>query len=409
MPSSALIRSVMVVKLPRIPRLDQLEVERPGAPPRTRDWILAAVLAVLVVIEVGYHLSGAGDGNVEWSALSLITAAVTLAVLPSRRIRPVAAMVIAVAVGTSADIATTLADIAAEPTFGEGIGAMILIYAVCRWAPLRSALAALAIAAVLVFITNTFDDSPLADNIAFVVVWAVFGLAAIVMRYRARVASQQEVQIRLEERQDLARELHDTVAHHVSAIAVQAQAAQFIAANDPAAAVNAMKAVEDIANTTIDEMRRMVGILRSDDDRARGVTGSITELADPTGSPRVSVDAGGVTAESLPSPIAAAVFRITQESITNARRHSRGVTYVDVNLSRTDDGVAIMIVNDGAPTTRNSGGGYGLIGMHERVDALNGTLDVGARAASGWQVHATIPVRRGPDASVTDMNLGQVR
>jgi signal transduction histidine kinase len=180
----------------------------------------------------------------------------------------------------------------------------------------------------------------------------------------------------------------------VTAIAVQAQAGQYVVESNPAAAAEALRSIESIANSSIDEMRRMVGILRSEDDQARTVApDTLDVLAVDTGQPIVHVS-GDTRLDALPSGVGAALFRIAQESITNARRHSRGVTFVDIAVERRDDRVRMTIDNDGTPTTRNSGTGYGEVGMRERVEALGGTFDSSARSALGWRTNTSIPLAR---------------
>jgi signal transduction histidine kinase len=294
-----------------------------------------------------------------------------------------------------------LGDQSAEITTGHGFAGVILIYALCRWLEPRQVMAGLAAISVSAYLGELLHSANQFENFSFVVPWMIVAMAALAMRYRARLIEQQHAQVRLTERNTLARELHDTVAHHVSAIAVQAQAAQYVAPTDPQAAADAMKAIETIANNTIDEMRRMVGILRSDDDQARSVVASsLVDLADPDGQPRVTL-IGQEELDALPTPIAAAVYRICQESITNARRHSRGATFIDVDVTFDKSTVELLIDNDGAPSNRHSGSGYGLIGMRERVEALGGTLVTGPRPISGWQVQATIPMHRNSDRVVS--------
>jgi signal transduction histidine kinase len=137
----------------------------------------------------------------------------------------------------------------------------------------------------------------------------------------------------------------------------------------------------------------MVGILRSDDGDSRSVgTSSLKSLEDLESEPPVVVKTD-VDLDSLPSPVASALYRITQESITNARRHNRNVTSIEVQVTSRLDHVELQVSNDGTPTTRSSDSGYGLIGMQERVTALEGTFESGQRPGNGWQTLVTIPLR----------------
>ncbi len=292
-------------------------------------------------------------------------------------------------------VSIALRDVSVEELdTSAGLAFIVLLYALCRWATPRDVLIGFVVSAAgATFIEWSAEDLTVGDWL-FVVPWLIVGGFALAMRYRARLAQNRNTEIRLTERNSLARELHDTVAHHVSAIAVQAQAGQYIAAANPEAAVDALRAIEKIANESIDEMRRMVGILRSDDDQARAVAAdSLESLADTAGRPAVYI-AGNPQLDDLPAGVGAALFRIAQESITNARRHSREASFVEVVVTRHDDSVEMIVDNDGTPTTRNSGSGYGQVGMRERVDALGGTFESGPRPAAGWRTSTSIPLRR---------------
>ena len=180
----------------------------------------------------------------------------------------------------------------------------------------------------------------------------------------------------------------------MSAIAVQAQAGQYVVESDPGAAAEALRSIETIANDSIDEMRRMVGILRSDDDLSRTVApDSLDVLSDREGRPAVHVS-GETRLDELPAGVGSALFRIAQESITNARQHSRDVTFVDVAVERDGDIVKMTVDNDGTPTTRNAGSGFGHIGMRERAEALGGAFESSSRPAIGWRTSTSIPVGR---------------
>src|SRR5690606_35765552 len=134
------------------------------------------------------------------------------------------------------------------------------------------------------------------------------------------------------ERADLARDLHDTIAHHVSAIAVQAQAGQAVA--DPERARDVLAAIEREAAAALAEMRTVVGTLRNGDGAEltpqRGI-GDLGRLAGTGGALAVDVDVG-TDVGPIGQPVSAAIFRIAQESITTATRHARGATRVVVRV-----------------------------------------------------------------------------
>ena len=205
--------------------------------------------------------------------------------------------------------------------------------------------------------------------------------------------------VKVREREQLARELHDTVAHHVSAIAVQAQAGRMPGSMQPEAAMDALEVIEHAASRTLTEMRNMVGILRDGDgpDLApQRTVADIEPLALGTVDwPSVNVQLTGDLEDLRPS-VEAAIYRIAQESITNAVRHARDADRLDIHISGEDDWVRITVRDDGdaVPTVRDSAG-YGLVGMTERATLLGGTLEESPSPGSGWTVTATLP-KSGP-------------
>ena len=192
----------------------------------------------------------------------------------------------------------------------------------------------------------------------------------------------------------MARELHDTVAHHVSAIAIQAQAGR-TAASRPDAAVDALGAIEEEASRTLAEMRAMVGALRQGEEPElapqRGVA-DIHRLARGAGEgPRVDVELAG-DLDGLRPSVDAALYRLAQESITNAVRHARHATRIDVRVTGDNDDVRLTVRDDGdGPSGADWSLGYGLVGMTERAMLLGGTLEAGPGADGGWTVNALLP------------------
>jgi signal transduction histidine kinase len=205
-------------------------------------------------------------------------------------------------------------------------------------------------------------------------------------------------QVKLLEREQLARELHDTVAHHVSAIAVRAQAGRVVAAADPDAALDALAVIEEEASRTLAEMRDMVGALRrgTDADLApQGGVADIGRLADGAGHrPDVQVELSGELDGLRPS-VDAALYRLAQESITNAVRHARHVTRIVVSVRGDADRVRLTVDDDGDTSAHDprSSSGFGLIGMAERAKLLGGSLEAGPNRDRdrGWTVQAVLP------------------
>ncbi|MGH8776963.1 MAG: sensor histidine kinase [Jiangellaceae bacterium] len=217
------------------------------------------------------------------------------------------------------------------------------------------------------------------------------------LRYRATAREHLVERVRVEEREQLARELHDTVAHHVSAIAVQAQAGLALARSASLGASEALEVIDREAAWTLAEMRTMVGALRNrryqpDPHPARRGVADVENLATTRdGSPRVDVVLRGDLLD-IPPAVSAAVYRVAQESVTNPQRHAHRASQIDVTVTGTATEVQVTVLDDGGRAANAPGQvGYGQIGMTERVSLLGGTLTVGPGAACVWVVRAVLP------------------
>lgn len=364
----------------------------PRAPdPPARAWWDWALVGALLVAAAGEAIF---RPDVPWRPLAAVVALVVIPALLWRRTRPLLATAIGFGGAMVLHIPTFVDDVD-EVGLYSMIGVLLLPYALYRWASGPEALVGTAIVAVpagVGFATAATREDVIGGATVLV---AAFALGAA-MRYRA-VARQREVQqVRTLERGELARELHDTVAHHVSAIAIQAQAGRAVAATDPATAVEALAVIEAEASRTLYEMRTMVRVLRDGDvgdaepvDYApqRGIS-DLDELTRM--SPVVQVHRSGDLA-GLPQPVDVAVYRICQESVTNAIRHSLNATRVSVDVTGEDGVVRLRVHDDGQAARPGAGVGYGLLGMAERAKLLGGTCQAGPDPAGGWTVEATLP------------------
>ena len=190
------------------------------------------------------------------------------------------------------------------------------------------------------------------------------------------------------------RTIRTTVAHHVSAIAVQAQAGREMAKVDPSSAIERLAVIEAEATKTLREMRAMVGALRSSGDLEtaprRGI-GDLNALATTTESPlAVDVEVDG-SLKDLEPAVDSAIYRLAQESLTNSIRHAMGAKRVRIQVSDGQDWVHLRVEDDGVPAARQGDTGYGLIGMQERTQLLGGTFRAGPSPTRGWVVEATLP------------------
>lgn len=196
------------------------------------------------------------------------------------------------------------------------------------------------------------------------------------------------------ERVRIARELHDVVAHHVSAMGIQAGAARRVLGRDTDQAEKALRLVESSARDAIGELRTMVTTLRSDGQPNTPLP-TLDEIDDLVQS---AVDNGqNVTLErigTLPHVSPAAeltLYRVAQEGLTNARKHAAATAQATVRLRGVEDGIELEISDTGGASSKASGTGHGLIGMRERVQAVGGTVTAGPKSTSGWLVRVHVP------------------
>jgi signal transduction histidine kinase len=365
------------------------EPRSPDAPaPLRRDWVLVAALLAAGVLEVILR------DDVVWRGVALVAGVAPAISLPWRRTRPV--LVTAVVFGSIvlADAVTVLGT--GEPLeLYTSAYALLLPYALFRWGSGVEAVTGMSIVMTAHAVPTAIrgDYAELVAGPLFLSLPAALGAS---IRYRAGSRLQQADQIRLREREQLARELHDTVAHHVSAIAIRAQAGRALAASRPGAAMDALEVIEEEASRTLADLRALVGALRDGEDAdlapQRGVA-DVERLAhSPGDGPRIDVQLAG-DLDGLRPLVGAAIYRIAQESITNAVRHARHPTRIDVLVTGDRECVRLTVRDDGdAGTTAADGSsGYGLVGMTERAALLGGSLETSQNADSGWTVTAVLP------------------
>jgi len=237
------------------------------------------------------------------------------------------------------------------------------------------------------------------------VAWSLLVLAAgelVRVRRERLVASRQaraEASRRQanEERLQIARELHDVVAHHISLINVQAGVALHIVDRRPEQAQTALEAIKDASKDALIELRSLVGVLRDVDEQAprrpSGTLASLDDLVERSGHAGLAVRKtvrGEV--RPLPSSVELAALRIVQEAITNVVRHA-AATRAEIELAYDDAALSVTVEDDGRGFDPDDSGGTGIIGMRERAETLGGTLEVGRPGAGGTRVHASLPLR----------------
>ncbi|MBB4775459.1 sensor histidine kinase [Actinomadura livida] len=211
---------------------------------------------------------------------------------------------------------------------------------------------------------------------------------------------------RIEERSRIARELHDVVAHHVSVMTVQAGAARRIIDRDAGSAREAMSTIEEVGRTALSEMRRIVGVLRTDRDAERegrelapqpGL-GDLGELLDNVRETGLAVQLWIEGEARSPSPgVDVAAFRLIQEALTNTLKHAGPQARAWVRLYYGDRDLTVEIEDDGRGTAtfvadNEDNPGHGLVGMYERVALYGGELKIGPRVGGGFGVRARFPL-----------------
>ena len=349
--------------------------------------MLVAVLVPSAVLEVIFR------EELVWRPLALVLGVALVFPLLWRRTNPLLMVAAAFGVLAAVHIAMLLG---AESVELYTTGLVILLpYSLFRWGSGREAVIGLAIILVTV-VTAGFAEGTIVD-VMIASAFVLFFPATLGVSLRNAASSQlRDIDhVKLREREQLARELHDTVAHHVSAIAIQAQAGRTLAASQPDAAVDALEVIEEAASRTLTEMRNMVGVLREGEEPDLAPQRSVADierLAHSTADwPNVDVELSGDLDDLRPS-VEAAIYRIAQESITNAVRHARHPTRLKVYVTGDDDCVRLTVRDDGdASSTGGNSSGYGLVGMTERAMLLGGTLEAGPSPDKGWTVDAVVP------------------
>ena len=230
--------------------------------------------------------------------------------------------------------------------------------------------------------------------------WAAAAQLAVLEERTAELEREREVtaaQAVALDRVRIARELHDVVAHHVSVMGVQAGAARLVLDRDPAESARILSGVEASARDAIHELRQLLETLRTPGGETTDSASTLT-LDDIAELAAASTTAGLPTAYSVigdpvpvPSLVAVNLYRIAQESLTNARRHAGTDATADVRVRYDEDGVEVEVVNTGRAVAQLRPG-LGQLGMRERAAASGGTLEVTTRPQGGLRVRARVPL-----------------
>ncbi|WP_425387333.1 sensor histidine kinase [Embleya scabrispora] len=399
-------------------------IRRPD--PRVVDAILAVALAAGgCVAGQQFH----PEGWVRFDATAyLLTCALSLP-LALRRRAPVPVLI------ASGSMYVVYLAVGYQPSLNFWAPVIALVTLAGQRPPRSAAMGAVFVAAVVAFsgIRGRLGPALVLAQAVLVPVVAVVigdGVRRLAQRNRqlilltARLEREQEERARraiVNERVRIARELHDVVAHHMSVITVQVGLASYVFDSDPRAARAALDVIGDVGRDALDEMRRLLSLLRVDFDedggsggaegrRADAVDGAadpmpgldrLADLAERMSAVGVTVD---LTTEGVPRHLAPGlelcVYRIVQEALTNVVKHA-GTPRADVRIRHLSDRLCVSIANDGPRGAASRprvgpGTGHGLIGMRERAKILGGTLSAGERPEGGFRVHLTLPLDTAP-------------
>jgi len=330
--------------------------------------------------------------------------------LAARRRFPLAVLATCVASGLA------FATLDLPPVF-LGVAILVAVYSVAaygdRWVSLAGLAAAAAGSAAIQLTPARFQwPTPVTNTLIIGAAWLLGHFAhnyrAYAARLEERTAELEQAREELarravtEERLRLARELHDVVAHAMSVIAVQSGVGAHVANTQPQEAAKALAAIEATSRAALEELRRLLGVLRRDSEPQGDLTpvpgladldSLLAEVAKAGLAVRLRVEG---TPSQLPAGVDLSAYRIVQEALTNVVKHA-GPARAQVVVGYGDQDVTVEVTDDGRGVGASTGDGqamvgHGLIGMRERVAAFGGDLEVGPRPDGGFRVAARLPL-----------------
>ncbi|GAB3242795.1 sensor histidine kinase [Nocardioides dilutus] len=362
--------------------------------PSRWDLLLAATLAGLVAWET------LSNDEAPHHVLRVVLAVVTVSSVALRRTHPVAA-------ATVFSLAMTTESLATESPDEGGILLAILVIAYSVGAHLRrqEALLSAALVSMSLVVTIAVDPSDSVSNIPFSVLLFVLLPFAVGTALRRRRRDVAELTLRAEalrleadravdaERRRIARELHDVVSHAVTLIAVQAEAGQAVLDRDPESTRRSLAAIGQVSREALDELARLLAVLDEGKPAPEAGLADLPALVAGVQATGLHVELdGGSPSAPLDPVVDRCAYRVVQEALTNALRHTAG-GHVRVQVTHAAGTVAIEIRSEGRQHTSSYGGtGRGLAGLRERVAALGGTFETGPRDGA-FVVRAVIPGR----------------
>lgn len=389
-------------------------VERAVRLPRYGPVAVDVVVALGVTVLVQFSV-WRGDGPDETFTHRPLSSAVLLVVTASLLLRRRAPLAVAVVVGGGLVLEAVVTSTFSQPP-ALALCGVVALYSVGAWAsPTRAVAGGVVVAAAIqiksLLVPPTVpDDSPFVSMFWWLLVASVVGVGVLVRSMRRSQALQVEETRReserrahaqaavTEERQRIARELHDVVSHHVSASLLQAGAAEELLHRQPDRAVEALRSIQKMNREALGEMRRLVGIMRLEDNAPAPPQPRISDLGELLKHARDTGLETSLVVKGDPAPLAPGVelsaYRIVQEALTNVRRHASAARAV-VTLRYDDAWLDLEVVDDGlGAKATDDGTGHGLVGMRERVEFLGGEMTVGPRPEGGYAVLVRLPTYR---------------
>ena len=377
-----------------------------------RYWFDLAIVAasVLAAVEVIFRLDDGSDKHLHGTTwLMALWAAVFVLPLLARRRFPFGAAAAVFAVGV---VGALWNGTLATYSGGNFIGVLMATFLFgMLWERERSPIGlGIALGAAAFVVHRDPNQGSIGDYggvaLAFTIAWLA-GLAlgsqlktaASAVERADRMEREREAEARAavaEERARIARELHDIVGHSVSVMTVQASAVRRLLREDQEREREALITVEETGRAALAEMRRLVGVLRRPEDAPalapQPSLEHIEKLVEQTREAGLPTDLKVEgDASPLPAGIDLTAYRLVQEGLTNALKHSRA-THAEVHVRYADGSVELVVRDNGSGNGKGDGGGHGLVGMRERVSVIGGELAAGPRQNGGYELRARLPV-----------------
>ncbi len=387
----------------------------------SRDWVIDTVVALLafgfacaqmalssstIVFHDDTFRSMMGVATLSPQPAAYFTVALTTLPLVLRRRFPWPVLAFTLAVFIAAQ----------EPLRGLSfsvVGPLIALFSIAEERPRNEFIAATCVVCLAIIFMPMGDRNEGVDlfmriqNLAYAALAASAGFALRTYRRYLREADaraqaaersrEDEAAKRVEaERVRIAREIHDITAHSLSAVSIQAAAAERLIDRDPQEAKEAIRAVRSISKSALDEIRAMIGVLRNEETAQTDPTNGTDRMDDLVEYARksglsVECDCSSYHKDQVPAYADVALFGIAREAVTNVVRHAHA-SHLSLRLSNDESQALLSVIDDGCGSEGSDNGGHGIQGMSERSQVLGGTFSAAGRPQGGFAVEVSIPL-----------------